>query len=152
MKKKIITRSLLGFPLGISLGYVISIAISVIISSTQSSENFYPCVPIFVETMGSEINAVIVQTFLCGLMGSTFACSSLIWENDSWSIAKQTGIYFFVTSLVMMPIAYFTNWMEHTIAGVLGYFGIFVLIFIIVWLIQYAKMRATIRKINSSLS
>lgn len=147
MKKKAFLRGLLGFPLGISIGYIITIFISLALAQGYYS----PCVPVLVETMGNEINAVILQTILSGLLGSAFAACSVIWEMDNWSIAKQTGIYFIITALVMMPIAYFTNWMEHSVLGFLSYLGIFVLIFIIVWVAQYLAWKIKIKKINLKL-
>jgi predicted MFS family arabinose efflux permease len=106
-------------------------------------------VPSLIDTMGSEISAVVLQTVLCGLLGSVFAASSVIWEMDDWSIAKQTGIYFLILTVVMMPIAYFTNWMEHSIIGFIIYFGIFVGIFIVVWLVQYLIWKKKVNKLNT---
>ena len=145
MKKKAFLRGLFGFPLGIAVGYLVTIFISL----SLGQGDYSPCVPAVLHTMGSEINAVILQTVLCGLLGSSFAACSLIWEIDHWSIAKQTCIYFLITSLVMMPIAYFTNWMQHTIVGFLIYFGIFVFIFIAVWFSQYIIWKSKVRKINT---
>ena len=103
MKKKVVLRALLGFPLGIAFGYIITI-----LTSLVWANGFYsPCVPGLIEQMGSEINAVILQAALSGLLGGVFAASSVIWEIENWSIAKQTGIYFAITALVMMPVAYF---------------------------------------------
>lgn len=147
MKKKAFLRGFLGFPLGISIGYIITIIISLVFAQGYYS----PCVPELAESMGSEINAVILQAMLSGLLGSAFAASSVIWEMEDWSIAKQTGVYFVITALSMMPIAYFTNWMEHSVVGFLSYFGIFVLIFIIVWATQYLAWKNKIKKINSKL-
>lgn len=147
MKKKAFSRGLLGFPVGISIGYIITIFISLSLAQGYYS----PCVPSLVETMGNEINAVLLQATLSGALGSTFAASSVIWEMEHWSIAKQTGIYFLITSLVMMPIAYSTNWMEHSVLGFLSYFGIFVLFFLIIWVVQYLAWKSKIKKINSKL-
>ncbi|SEW12613.1 hypothetical protein SAMN05421659_10519 [[Clostridium] fimetarium] len=36
-----------------------------------------------------------------------------------------------ITSIVMMPIAYFTNWIKNSFIGFLTYFGIFIAIFIL---------------------
>lgn len=147
MKKKAFSRGLLGFPVGISIGYIITIFISL-----SFAQGYYsPCVPSLVETMGNEINAVLLQATLSGALGSTFAACSVIWEMEHWSIAKQTGIYFLITSLVMMPIAYSTNWMEHSVLGFLSYFGIFVLFFLIIWVVQYLAWKSKIKKINSKL-
>ena len=82
--------------------------------------------------MGNELNAVILQTVLCGIMGSGFAMASVIWELDSWSLAKQSGIYFLIACIIMLPIAYIANWMKHSIAGVLSYVCIFIVIFVVV--------------------
>ncbi len=147
MKKQPFVRGLLGFPLGIAIGYIITI----IISFSSGQGYYYPCAPALVKEMGNEINAVILQTVLSGLLGASFAASSIIWEIDNWSIAKQTGIYFLITAFVMMPIAYFTNWMEHSLIGFVSYFGIFVVIFIFVWLIQYIILKNKIKKMNDKL-
>lgn len=113
MKKKIIKRSLLGFPLGITMGYLITILISL----GWANGYYSPCVPELISLMGNEINAVILQTILCGILGVGFAASSVIWEMDSWSSVKQTGIYFSIISVIMLPIAYFAYWMEHSVVG-----------------------------------
>ena len=147
MKKKILMRGALGLPLGISLGYVITILGSLVWASGYYS----PCVPELVDIMGSEISAVVLQTVLCGLLGVVFGASSVIWEIEKWSIAKQTGIYFLVAAVVMMPVAYLSHWMEHSIKGFLIYFGVFTAIFIVIWLVQYVFIRRDVKKMNAGL-
>lgn len=148
MKKKIITRGLLGFPVGISIGYLITI-----ISSLIWGNGYYtPCMPELISTVGTEINAVILQAVLCGIVGAGFAASSVIWEIDDWSIIKQTGVYFSVISVIMLPIAYFAYWMEHSAIGFFIYFGIFVLLFAVIWIILYAIGRSNVHKMNERLS
>ena len=147
MKKKIIKRSLLGIPLGITMGYLITI-----LSSLVWANGYYSaCVPELIAIMGNEINAVILQTILCGILGAVFAASSVIWEIDSWSIVKQTGIYLIIILVIMLPIAYFAYWMEHSVVGFLIYFGIFTLIFVIIWVIQFSIGRYNVRKMNGKL-
>ena len=121
MKKKLIQRGLLGFPLGIAIGFVITIFISIGVGQG----NYYAVRPELMDVMGGELNAVILQTVLCGIMGSCFAMASVIWD-----------------------IAYVTNWMEHTMIGILSYVGIFVAIFISVWLIQYFIWKMKIKRMN----
>lgn len=147
MKKKILLRSISGFPLGVAIGYLISIVISLIWADGYYS----PCVPELTDMMGNEINAVLVQALLCGILGAGFGASSVIWEIENWGIVKQTGIYFLIVSLIMMPIAYATYWMEHSLQGVISYFGIFVFIFVIIWGVQYARARHNVKKINETL-
>lgn len=147
MKKNIIVRGSIGFPIGIALGYLISIFTSLIWADGYYS----PCVPELISVMGNEINAVLVQALLCGLVGIGFSGGSVIWEVERWSIVVQTGVYFAITALIMMPIAYFMYWMEHSLKGFLSYFGIFVLVFAVVWIIQYMIGRYIVKKLNTNL-
>ena len=147
MKKKIILRGMLGFPIGIAIGYLISIFISLI----WAKGYYVPCVPELISEVGSEINAVVLQAALCGLLGFGFAASSVIWEMESWSITKQTGVYFVITSFIMMPIAYFSYWMEHSALGFASYFGIFILIFAFFWIMQFAIGKHNVKRMNENL-
>lgn len=147
MKKKIFLRGAFGFPIGISIGYIITIIISFIWANGYYS----PCVPELISVMGSEINAVIFQALLSGLLGAAFAASSVIWEIESLNIVKQTGVYFAVVSVVMMPVAYFLYWMEHSVTGFLSYFCIFALIFIVIWVTQFITGRRMVKRMNERL-
>lgn len=147
MKKKIIKRGLLGFPEGIALGFVITVIISVCIGDGS----YYPVSTELISSMGSELNAVILQTVLCGMLGSGFAMASVIWEIDSWSLAKQSGIYFAIACVIMFPVAYIANWMKHSVPGVLSYMGIFIAIFVVVWIAQYLCWRRRIKKMNDRI-
>lgn len=147
MKKKIILRALTGFPIGITICYVITIILSLCFAGGYYS----PCVPELITLTGNEINAVMLQALLGGLLGSGFAACSVIWEKDNLGIVKQTGIYFLIISVIMMPTAYVTYWMEHSIRGFLSYFGIFAFIFIIIWIVQFITGRRSVKKLNKNL-
>ena len=144
MKNQMIKRGLVGFPVGIAIGFVITL----IISACIGDGSYYPVTPELIGSMGNELNAVILQTVLCGIMGSGFAMASVIWELDSWSLAKQSGIYFLIACIIMFPIAYIANWMKHSIAGVLSYVCIFIVIFVVVWITQYLSWKRRIKKMN----
>ena len=145
MKKKIIMRGLFGLPAGIAFGFIITI----IISACIGKGIYYPVKPSLIEVAGSELNAVILPTVLCGIMGAGFAMASVIWKLDSWSLAKQSGIYFLIVCVITLPVAYIANWMEHSVVGFLSYAGIFTAIFIAVWFIQYLAWKQKIKKINA---
>lgn len=148
MKKKAFLRGLVGFPIGISIYYVITIIFSLIYGNGY----YYPCNPNLIISVGSEINAVLVQFLLCGILGFGFSATSIIWNFESWSLIKQTSIYFSIISLLMFPIAYISHWMEHSIKGFLLYFSVFILIFIIIWLITYLIIKNNVKKMNNQLN
>jgi CDP-diglyceride synthetase len=147
MLKKTIGRGALGFPLGICMGYVITIGISVVLATGE----YHPCVPALAAEFESELAAVIFQAVLYGVLGTVFAAASVIWEVEKWSIVKQTGIYFLIASLAMLPIAYFAYWMEHSFTGFMLYFGIFIAIFVVVWVVQYLVWKNKIQRLNASI-
>lgn len=147
MKKKIILRGAMGFPIGVMIGYFISIAISLVFADGHYS----PCVPALSDFVGSETGAVLIQAVLCGILGTGFSVSSFIWEIESWSLFKQTAVYFAAISFVMLPIAYVTYWMEHSLKGFLSYFGIFAVIFVFIWITEYTVGRMLVRKMNEKL-
>ncbi len=147
MKKKIVSRCAMGFPIGITIGYFITIILSLAFGKGYYS----PCVPELADMMGNEINAVLLQALLCGILGIGFGGSSVIWELEDWSIVKQTGIYFLIVSFIMMPVAYFSYWMEHSIFGFFRYFGIFFLIFVVIWIVEFTILKRSVRELNEHL-
>ncbi|NMD37958.1 MAG: DUF3021 domain-containing protein [Christensenellaceae bacterium] len=148
MKKKIILRGLSGIPLGITIGYLITIAASL----TVANGHYSAVMPSLVKQFGNEINAVVFQTLMSALIGFGFAATSVIWEIDEWSIAKQTATYFAINALIMLPTAYFAHWMEHSLKGFIQYFTIFTAIFIIIWVTQYYALKAKLKKINKHVN
>lgn len=144
MKKKLIPRILLGFPIGIAIGHIMEILISIGFGS------FHPCVPAFVELIGSETHAIALQALLCGIMGSIWAGASVIWETD-WSLTKQTIVHFLVGACTTLPIAYLLHWMKHSIGGFLQYFLIFVAIFASIWVASYFSWKARLKAMNQKL-
>lgn len=147
IKKEVCKRLLLGIPFGIAIGYVITILISV---GLQDGE-YYPCVPALIETVGTSLHAVILQTVLCGVLGAVSCAGSVLFSLDSWSLLKQSGIYFLILSAAMLPTAYVLYWMEHSFRGAVGYFAMFVLIFLFVWLSQYIGWKIKLKKMNAKL-
>lgn len=147
MIKKLIKRSLFGFPAGIFISYVITI----LISAFWGQGHYLAVTPELIEKTGNEMNAVLLQAVFSGVLGAGFAMASVIWEMEAWSIVKQTSVYFVIISAILLPIAYFLNWMQHTAAGFITYFGIFVGVFLVIWLLQYFGWKAKVNKLNTRI-
>lgn len=143
MKKKILLRGLMGLPIGIAIGHLITIFVSLSVGDGL----YRPCAPQLAERFG-ELDAIAFQAGLCAVLGFVFGAASLIWQVERWSILKQTGLYFLTISATMLPIAYVTYWMEHTVGGFLLYAGIFFAVFVVMWLAQYLIFKRKVRKIG----
>ena len=147
MKKEFVLRVFVGLLGGIVISYLITIGISLVIGDGS----YYPCVSNLIERFGNEVTAIIIQTVLSAVLGAGFAGSSIIWEMDEWSLLKQTSIYFGIVSVLMMTVAYICEWMEHSVKGILSYFGIFFAIFIVIWIVQYLIWKVRVSKIKEGI-
>ena len=113
MKKKLLSRAAAGALAGLAISY----AITILLSLGWGGGSYLPCRPELAALAGSESRAVALQALFALLVGAGFGACSLIWQIDRWSLARQTGVYFFLISLVMLPAAYGMYWMEHSLAG-----------------------------------
>lgn len=145
--KKIVSRVLYSFPIGISC----SVGISLFLSLLFGEGKYYPFAASLVFFTGSEVKAMLLQTMLSGILGSVFGGMSFVWEIERWSILKQTAVYFLSVSIPMMGISYLLYWMEHSLNGFLLYFLIFVMAFFVVWLFNFAIYWFKVRRINQEL-
>ena len=148
MKKEFFKRSAIGAVLGV----FITVVISIIISYCRNDGNYYPVVPQLSELCGSETNAVAVQTIGVMVYGAIMAGISVIWDMDHWSILRQTVTHFAACTLATLPAAYLLHWIEHSVIGVLSYFGIFAAVYICIWLGSYSSMKRKVEKINKRVS
>lgn len=146
MKKEIIRRCLIGAPAGVAVCFIEAI----LQSYYFGGERFYPVVPAMAERFGGELNAVAIQTAFVLLYGAMWGGTSVIWEND-WSLLRQTLTHLAIVSLATFPVAWVAQWMAHSVKGVIVYFGMFFVIYFLVWVIMTTISRIQIRKINSEL-
>ena len=152
MKKKVISRCLIGAPIGLFVCHLILIIISVFINLfTLRKGEFFSAPPSLITLCGNELNAVIIQTICSLIMGAAFAGASVIWEVENWSLLKQTILHFLVISVSTLPIAYFMYWIPHTFRGILIYIAIFFFIYFTIWIGRYFTMKKKIQAINDKI-
>ena len=147
MKKRVFVRCLIGAPLGLAL----STAITIVISLTVGDGRYYPVVPELAADCGTEMNAVLLQAACSLLYGAMWGGASMIWEQESWSILRQTITHLILCSAATFPAAFYLRWMPHNAAGVFTYFGIFFGIYLIIWVSQYAAMKKRVEQINAKV-
>ena len=148
MKKKMLHRALLGAPMGLAISYLITIAISL----GWGGGAYNPCMPELIALTGSESGAVALQAAVACLVGAGFAGSSVVWEIERWGLARQTGVYFLLLALFMLPAAYLMHWMEHSLAGFAWYFGAFAVLFVLLWAAELLAGRHSVRRLNARLA
>ena len=148
MKKEFFKRAAIG-AFG---GVIICVAISIVISYCKNDGSYYPVVPQLTELCGSEVNAVAVQTIGSMVYGAIMAGISVIWDMERWSLLRQTVTHFAACTLATLPAAYLLHWIEHSVSGVLGYFGIFAAVYVCIWLGSYSSMKRKVAQMNDRVS
>lgn len=148
MKNKIIFRSLLGAPIGVTVSLIITIIFSLCLGQGE----YFPVPHELIDwCSGNETTAVILQ-FVCSLIvGAVCGGSSVIWEIEKWSLLKQTLIHFAVIVVPFFGIGYVMNWMPHFLYGALCYVGGFIAVYLIMWLSIYFSIKSKIKKMNKQL-
>ena len=147
MKKKFLKRALLGIPIGIAIGQIISIVISFIIGKGS----YQTASPELIITLGNEINAVILQTLLYGVIGFIYAGTSIIWNKDSWGLMQKTFSVFAIYFITMLPIASVLNWFKLSFGNIMLFILIFVAIFLSVWMVFYLYNKKIVSQMNDTL-
>ena len=147
MISKIIKRAVLGFVYGIFIGQTILILESLF----TGDGNFYPVSEYLLQHTDTILAAVIIQYFVTALIGITFACTTVIFEIDSWSITGQTVLHFVITSVVMFIAGFLCGWFPHTPVSTLIWFAVFIVIYVIMWGCLTIYYRKQTKKINEAL-
>lgn len=145
MKKRILLRSAIGFPVGVCISNLISLGFAF------GFGEYFPCAPQCTALFGSEVTGAAVQLLLSGLLGAVFAGCSVIWEVEHWSLLRATATHFCITTVVFFGVSVLLGWCALNLWGMLFYIGFFFVIYLCIWLSQYFAYKRKIQKINQSL-
>lgn len=78
------------------------------------------------------------STFIVGIIVTSVAAASVIYDNKQWSLTKQSAIHFIIMLLTVFPCLLLSEWFQlNNIIDYLTVFGLFVLIRIVLWSISY---------------
>jgi hypothetical protein len=150
IRKAIITRTLLGFPLGIAIGVVILLGVSF----AAGDGRLHPVTPAMLAWMPDELTASFWQFVLCGILGAACSGSSPIFEIGHWSLTRQTVVHFLVLMSVLITVASVCGWTSTTgfsIEGTLIYLGIAVLVYLVIWTSMTLYWKNWVKKANARL-
>lgn len=138
--KTAIKRALLGIPLGIAIATTIQLIITAINWDMTTPEHY--------TTLAYYITAYVTS----GIIGATFAGTTIIFEIDSWSIIKQIIIHLIITSTVFIGCAIINKWTDTDFVSLAIYIGVFIVIYIIMFISIHQHYKKKIKKINEQLN
>ena len=145
--KEFFKRAIKGFVYGIFIGQTILILESL----NSGTGSFTPVSAYLLQHSSSQMAAVIIQYFLTGIIGISFATTTLIFEIDRWSIVAQTALHFVITFVVMYISGFLCGWFPHTVRSTIIWFVIFIVIYVIMWINFTLYYRKQTKKINEAL-
>ncbi|BDR57387.1 DUF3021 domain-containing protein [Xylocopilactobacillus apis] len=146
--KKILKYSFIGSIVGVAAGFLIAL----LFSWVNSGGKFLPSKPQFNARFSSNLIAVTVSAGIWALMGALFGASYLIFEQENWSITRQTFTHFLVTIVFFLPLAIFADWFSFTAGGIISAVIEFVIIYALIWWWQMERAKRQIKMLNDVIS
>ncbi len=147
MLNKIIKRGLLGFVYGIFIGQTI-----LILESLFKGDGSFTAFSSYLASITStEIGAVMLQYLVTGIIGITFASTTVIFEIEKWSLVHQIVVHFLITSVVMYFSGFLCGWFPHTVTSTIIWFAVFIVVYVIMLIrfTMYYKKKA--RELNEAI-
>ncbi|BCP60748.1 DUF3021 domain-containing protein [Streptococcus suis] len=141
--------------LSASMGVTIGSLISIIMAGFFGRGYYLPVNPH--STMGaiylarfSQPMVMLISVLIWGAIGVLFQAADKIFEQD-WSLMRMTATHFLVTAIGFTPLAILAGWFPVNLAGLLFFWLLFILIYALLFFINYKKMEASVQAINRHL-
>lgn len=100
--------------------------------------------------VNSEGRSLLLHVIMSGLHGLIPCGAATVYEIESWGLTKPTVIHASITLATILaidlPMKWFRPGLEFTIALV-----IYVVLYAMIWLINYLYWKHTVRKMNEQL-
>ena len=141
MLKITLKRAGIGFLLGIAVGNLIAF-ICVMFSgggALVSEKTMAMC--------GGEAEALLLQSFLSGLIGFAGCAGMTFYEMEEWSLLRIMASHLGVIFAVFLPVAYFLDWTPE-LPDLLIVSGMMLVSYFIVWRIMCAIYKRQVKELN----
>lgn len=137
MKKKLRIYMAVGFLLGMAIGNAIA---------WFTGPKGVPASPMLIARVGPT-GAVLLQSLLSGVYGSLCMGGVLLYEIESWPLAKSTLVHYLLIALPYPVLAKLLGWSRGA-AETFAVLLIQLAAFSLIWLIMYLRCRAQVRELN----
>ena len=80
----------------------------------------------------------VKSTFLVGIIVTSVAAASVIYEIENWSLLKQSVVHFVIMLVTVFPCLLVSGWFKlNNILDYIKVFGIFLFAGVVLWSIAY---------------
>lgn len=93
---------------------------------------------------------LFVHFILTALLGFHLAGSSAVFNQENWSLLKQTIVHF-LCMIPAIPVAYYLGWMPKTSFGVITYVIFFFILYAVQWILSLLYWKKQAKDIGEKL-
>ncbi len=144
--KSIISRSLISAPIGVTIGLIFAL----IFCQVNNLPQFTPSTENFVSLFANPVQATFVSMIIWALMGAIYGGSSVIFEQERWSITRQTFSHFLITYILVTPLSILAG-MPFNLTIFLGYTLNYCVVYLIIWLATMFFSRRMAEQLNEKI-
>jgi hypothetical protein len=130
-----IKRGIVGFFVGATISYLL------VISGIPALESVEM-------TLNGEF--LRIHFLLTSLLGFHLAGSSAVFNQEEWSLLKQTIVHF-LCMLPAIPAAYYLGWMPRTSLGAFTYVIVFLVLYAVQWILSYLYWKKQAKEMGEYL-
>ncbi len=141
MLKKTLKRAGIGFLLGMAVGNLIAF-LAVVANGGGSIVS-----PKTMEMCGGEAEALLLQSFLSGLIGFAGCAGMTFYEMEEWSLLRIMSSHLGVIFAVFVPVSYVLDWFG-SLTDLLIMSGMMLVSYFIVWRIMCVICKRQVKELN----
>ena len=142
MLKRTLKRAGIGFLLGIAIGNLIAFLFDSVFGGNGPIVSQKA-----LEIFGGEVEALLIQSFLSGLIGFAGCAGMTFYEMEEWSLLRIMASHLGVVFAVFLPVSYILGWFAD-LAELLIMSGMMLVSYFIVWRIMCAVYRQRVKELN----
>lgn len=137
---------------GIVISHTINFTINLITSLIANDGHFNFLVPGFVERVGNEITAVVINAVLLTVFGAIYGYAGTIFEREDWSLMRQTVTHFLALIVTFILIGYYLMWLPQDFGTLLSALILFIIIYALIFFFIYRSVKKQITDANKKLA
>lgn len=93
----------------------------------------------------------ILYIFLGGLLGLVNMGTTVVYDFESWSIAKCTLVHFVVCITSFYMFSFYIDWFKFGDTMFFIVTAAFIVAYLIIWLVNYLSYKRTVKRLNKEL-
>ena len=150
MIKEYLKRGALSFAIASFSGLLINFIIDIIVNAL-GYKDFCSISPYFLALFPTTALAAYTNVLLYGLIGATFAVSTIVYEWDKIGFVIQSILYFLITAAVCLAITTILWQLQRHPAALISTLAGYAMTHVIMITIAYKNMKRDILEINKAL-